>query len=286
MYRERIRENYEQLSRSYRRVADHIMSNYYDVSFMTAAQLATTVDVDTTTVVRFSQRLGYSGYPELLSDLRRQVKAEIYSIYEPQELVPGDPAELFRSRILQERDNLEQMQVHNPPQHVDEMADSLARTTHFVVIGEGYAHTAAAMFVEQLLHRGVSAELAGQDTVHRAATLMRQNADTMVIGLSATEYGDDVARTLELARQRGCRTLGIVGSLSSPVNRMADRVIYAPTGVAGPLPSIVALVAALSALLQIITRDDSTSSAKYVEEFGDAYRYLRERADLNLPGVE
>ena len=65
MYREKIREYYEHLSRSYRKVADYIMSNYYEVSFMTAAQLAYSVGVDTTTVVRFSQRLGYNGYPEL-----------------------------------------------------------------------------------------------------------------------------------------------------------------------------------------------------------------------------
>ena len=83
MYRERIRDHYDRLSRSYRRVADHIMSNYYEVSFMTAAQLAYAVGVDTTTVVRFSQRLGYNGYPELLADIRAQVRDEIYTAYEP-----------------------------------------------------------------------------------------------------------------------------------------------------------------------------------------------------------
>ena len=74
MYREKIREYYDHLSRSYRKVADYIMSNYYEVSFMNAAQLAYAVGVDTTTVVRFSQRLGYNGYPELLNDIREQVK--------------------------------------------------------------------------------------------------------------------------------------------------------------------------------------------------------------------
>ena len=83
MYREKIREYYDHLSRSYRRVADYIMSKYYEVSFMTAAQLAYAVGVDTTTVVRFSQRLGYNGYPELLHDIREQVKSEIYAAYEP-----------------------------------------------------------------------------------------------------------------------------------------------------------------------------------------------------------
>ncbi len=106
MYREKIREYYDHLSRSYRRVADFIMSNYYEVSFMTAAQLASSVGVDTTTVVRFSQRLGYNGYPELLNDIRRQVNAEIYAAYEPQDLPPDNPAGIFKDRAEQEMHNL------------------------------------------------------------------------------------------------------------------------------------------------------------------------------------
>src|SRR3972149_3313329 len=109
MYREKIREYYDHLSRSYRKVADYIMSNYYEVSFMTAAQLAYAVGVDTTTVVRFSQRLGYNGYPELLQDIREQVKTEIYAAYDPQTLPPDDPAGLFKDRVTQEQQNLQQM---------------------------------------------------------------------------------------------------------------------------------------------------------------------------------
>jgi len=59
MFRENIRKHYDHLSRSYRRVADFILSDYRTAAFMTAAELASAVDVDTTTVVRFAQRLGY-----------------------------------------------------------------------------------------------------------------------------------------------------------------------------------------------------------------------------------
>jgi len=127
MYREKIREYYDHLSRSYRKVADYIMSNYYEVSFMTAAQLAYAVGVDTTTVVRFSQRLGYNGYPELLQDIREQVKAEIYAAYEPQALTPDDPAGVFKDRTIQEQENLQQVLVHNPPEHIEATLDKLRR---------------------------------------------------------------------------------------------------------------------------------------------------------------
>ncbi len=274
MYRDRIREYYDQLSRSYRKVADYIMSNYYEVSFMTAAQLAHAVGVDTTTVVRFSQRLNYNGYPELLNNIREQVKAEIYAAYEPQELAPDEPDGTFKDRTEQEQHNLRQMLVHNPPDHVRKIANIFEHAQHIVLVAEGYASSVADMVAQQFRHRGISAEAAAEEPVKRAATMMALMPDMLVIGISATAYGDDVARVLEFARSRGCATLGVVGSLASPVNRVSDKVIYAPTDAPGPLPSIVALVAALAAVVQIASKDNPASVEKHVQEFDDTYRFL------------
>lgn len=274
MYREKIREYYDHLSRSYRKVADYIMSNYYEVSFMTAAQLAYAVGVDTTTVVRFSQRLGYNGYPELLNDIREQVKAEIYAAYEPKELSGEDPAGAFKDRAEQEQHNLKQMLIHNPPDHVRRVAEMFAAAQHVVLVAEGYAGAVATMTAEQLRHRGISAEATANDPVRMAGTLLSLVPTTLVVGISATEYGNNVAKALAYARSKGCATLGVVGSLASPVNRMSDQVMFAPTDVAGPLPSVVALSAALSTLVQIAAKDNTASVDKHQEEFTRAYEFL------------
>jgi DNA-binding MurR/RpiR family transcriptional regulator len=280
MYRTKIREYYEHLSRSYRKVADYIMSNYYEVSFMTAAQLADTVGVDTTTVVRFSQRLGYNGYPNLLADIREQVKDEIYAAYEPQELTPDDPAATFNARVEQERTNLQKMLVHNPPEHVARVAAMLQQAEIILLLAEGYAGAVAELTAEQLRHRGVNAIAAPQDLVKRTATLLGVDEQTLVVGISATAYGDDVARSLDLARRQGSATLGVVGSLASPVNRMSDSVVYAPTDAPGPLPSIVALTAALAILVEVSSRTDDTSAADYLKAYDEAFHFLAERESV------
>ncbi|HMN31560.1 MAG TPA: MurR/RpiR family transcriptional regulator [Caldilineaceae bacterium] len=274
MYRQKIRDYYEHLSRSYRKVADYILSNYYEVSFLTAAQLAFTVGVDTTTVVRFSQRLGYNGYPELLHDIREQVKAEIYAAYEPQELSPADPASVFKERAEHEQHNLGQMLTHNPPEQIDAVAAMLEKANHIVLVGEGYAEAVAELVAQQFRHRGLAAEAVSDEPVKKAATLMQLTANSLVIGISATEYGGSVARALEFARSKGAATLGVVGSLASPVNRMSDLVVFAPTSAAGPLPSIVCLVAALAALVQIASKDNSAAVERHMAAFSQAYQFL------------
>ncbi|MBE2236374.1 MAG: MurR/RpiR family transcriptional regulator [Caldilineaceae bacterium] len=274
MYREKIREYYDHLSRSYRKVADYIMSNYYDVAFMTAAQLAYAVGVDTTTVVRFSQRLGYNGYPDLLHDVREQVKSEIYAAYEPKPLAPNDPAGVFNDRIEQERQNLQQMLIQNPPVHLEAVARLIESIERVVVVGEGYAEAVAEMVAQQFRHRGIQADYLPNDAVKKAATLMTLDSNVLVIGISATAYGRDVARAMEFARARGAKTLGIIGSLASPVNRISDLVIYAPTEAIGPLPSIVALDAALSGLVLIAAKESEATVDRHLDAFEAAYQFL------------
>lgn len=274
VYREKIREYYDHLSRSYRRVADYILSNYYEVSFMTAAQLATLVDVDTTTVVRFSQRIGYNGYPELLSDIREQVRSEIYSAYMPRHLISDSKASLFRARVEQERQNLSQMLVHNPPEHIDAVVEMLNQADHIVLMAEGYADGVATVAVQQLRHQGFSVEAVPPDPVQRAATLVQLKESTLVIGISATTYGREVARAMAFARNKGCATLGIVGSMENPINRMADRVIYAPAHADNPLPSLVALSAALSAVVAIVNKEKTPTVEEQSHAFNAAYQFL------------
>ena len=44
---------------------------------MTATELAHQVDVDAATVVRFAQRLGYGGFPDLQNEIKEKVKQDL-----------------------------------------------------------------------------------------------------------------------------------------------------------------------------------------------------------------
>ena len=77
MFREGIRALYGQFSPGYRRIADYLLNHYQDAAFMTAAEIARIVDVDTALVVRFAQRLGYPGFPELINEVQEEVKRDL-----------------------------------------------------------------------------------------------------------------------------------------------------------------------------------------------------------------
>ena len=76
-YENRIRENRQKMSKSFARLADYLLDHYVQAALMTATELAHQVDVDAATVVRFAQRLGYGGFPELQNEIKDKVKRDL-----------------------------------------------------------------------------------------------------------------------------------------------------------------------------------------------------------------
>ena len=77
LYEDRIRRERPEMSKSFAKLADFLLNSYIEAAFMTASELAHALDLDAATVVRFSQFLGYSGFPELQREIRSRVKNDL-----------------------------------------------------------------------------------------------------------------------------------------------------------------------------------------------------------------
>src|SRR5512136_1515759 len=76
-YEDRIRQERSNLSKSFAKLADFLLDSYVLAAFMTASELAHALNLDAATVVRFSQHLGYDGFPQLQREIRQRVKNDL-----------------------------------------------------------------------------------------------------------------------------------------------------------------------------------------------------------------
>ena len=261
MFRENIRKHYDHLSRSYRRVADFILNEYRTAAFMTAAALADAVDVDTTTVVRFAQRLGYPGYPELIDDIQKQVKIELEQSY----ATPPEE-ETLQSRVqklvLEDRNNLDKALAHNTPDTLERILDILRAAPRIIVTGESYAAPLAESLAKMLHQAGLPAVYASGDVYERAAATAHLARKEVVIGMTPVEGPSGVARLLRFARNEGAVTLACTPFLNSEAARAAEYLLYAPGESSAPLPSLTALYSFWTAIAQALAGVDPEAAAK------------------------
>jgi DNA-binding MurR/RpiR family transcriptional regulator len=263
VYQQHIRDIYEHLSPGYCRIADFLLEHYQEAAFMTAAQVGRASNVDTTLVVRFAQRLGYPGYPELIAEIRDDVKRDLRAVYEP---TPADdsPLGVLRRTLTQDRNNLEYMLLHMDAGAVETVVTVLNKATRIFVSGEGNAVYLAQAFAGRLMVLGFNAHTVPSELAGQAATVAIMKPGDVVVGLGTTSMTPSVAVLLKVARAGGAQTIGIVGSLTNPVASAAEHVLLAPAHTIGIMPSWTAFAAITHGLSQALAVLRGDPSAEWI----------------------
>ena len=72
-----IQARFDEFSRSQKDVAQYIVDHLDEVAFQTAEELARRANTSSSTVVRFSQALGFEGFPELQHSAREEYRRKV-----------------------------------------------------------------------------------------------------------------------------------------------------------------------------------------------------------------
>src|SRR5947199_1260699 len=75
-----IRARFDDFSRSQKDVAQYIVDHLDEAAFQTAEELARRASTSSSTVVRFSQALGFEGFPELQQAARDEYRRRLPGI--------------------------------------------------------------------------------------------------------------------------------------------------------------------------------------------------------------
>lgn len=252
MFQERIAQHYARLGRNQKKIADFLSQRYHEAAFINAFALSQRLEVDPATVTRFAQRLGYAGYPELLSEIQEMVKKELNVSYKPAADKAGEEG-LFFTALAQERENLERAITHVRGETVTAVISALREAKSVYVVAHGMARGPAQAFVAQLRGLlGMSAHLVPSDQLDAALALSGIGETDVAVGVSLAALHDDTAQLLRLARSRGAVTIGLSTSHTSPTASSADFMLVCPAESTIGIPSAASLTAVLSALANVL----------------------------------
>jgi DNA-binding MurR/RpiR family transcriptional regulator len=249
-YEERIRSERPNMSKSFAKLADFLLDSYVEAAFMTASELAHTLNLDAATVVRFSQHLGYSGFPKLQREIRQRVKNDL--LIRPQEAEEPDSVTGIVSRAMNEVSlALEQTRISVDTVAIAKLVEEIGQARRIVILAEGPAQPTAYSLVLFLEQGGFPIYIARAGVADLARTVNIATSQDLLISMEVAGQSPYIARALEEAQKRNIPTAAIVGSASLASARYADTVVAAQahpsTGV-----GIVAVETVVYALAQVL----------------------------------
>lgn len=254
MVLEKIRQLYPQLTKSQRRIADFVVSSYKEMAFMTAARLASRLAVNEATIIRFAQRLGYPGYPELVEEVRALVQEELRTVYEPAQVL-GTQESLLRALRL-ELEALQRTLSHISPQLAREAMEVIAQAERIYVLGQGLSWPLAQLLSLSLCSLGLLAEAVPADPLSLALMLERVDERCVLICMVAASDSLELASAMRQGAQRGARTLVLSESPVSACAQAAEVTLTYLTSDSFVVPSVTALAALGDALVQALAVRD------------------------------
>lgn len=249
-YEERIRQERPNMSKSFAKLADFLLDSYVEAAFMTASELAHNLNLDAATVVRFSQHLGYSGFPKLQREIRQRVKNDL--LIRPQKAEEPDSITGIATKAMGEVAlALEQTRISLDTEALGKLVEEIGQARRIVILAEGPAQPTAYSLVLFLEEGGFPIYIARAGIADLARTVNIATPQDLLVAMEIAGQAPYIARAMEEAQERGIPTAAIVASASLASARYADTVLAAQAHPSMGV-GIVAIETVVYALAQVL----------------------------------
>lgn len=244
---DRIRARYQEMSPTERRIASHLMQHGRVMTFASASQMARMLGLSASTIVRFAQLLGFSGYVELQERLQQE--------YDQSRQLVGvavDREDWLENLIQRDSENV--AGVGQIEKALAEAGKAMATAAQVWLAGgrsSGDLASIGSHFLN-LVRPGVRLLRPGASDLPDQLLDMGER-DVLVV-VSMSRYTHDVVRLVELAPPRAGTVL-LTDEHASPLLPMADWTLSFGTRPAAMFRSLTAAMTTLQALVAVTARE-------------------------------
>jgi DNA-binding MurR/RpiR family transcriptional regulator len=267
-----IRARFDECSRSQKDVAQYIVDHLDEAAFQTAEELARRANTSSSTVVRFSQALGFEGFPELQAAAReeyRRVHSKPAANGTPENggpLFALDQNE-FETSLTADHLNLEETARKVSRRSVESLIEAIVSAQKVLVAGTDQMAFFASYLRHLLMLLDLRVDVVASPSQEALSRLGRIDENTLVIGLTAGRPHPLVVRAMKLARHRKATAAAITDATLSEVAKLAQIKLYYSSNSPAYVRSHAALLSLIQALAYGVYAQDSAQYDDRIKAF-------------------
>ena len=288
---ERFANARSKLNARRQRLVRDILDSAGETCFLSSREMAKRYHVDATTILRTTQVLGYKSFAEFSADLRHHFVARItpYTVLKAATREKRSVSDHVDQALDKALDNLNVLKSNLDKQKVIDLARTIKRSRHVLVVGLDFAASLSYYLAYGLLALGFDAEAPIGSSGNLQYKVEVLTSKDVLIAISFGQCLRDTVEAVQRARKQGVPTFGITDSNTSPIARYCDAYLIAPVVSPSFLNSYVAPMAAISAVHVACAHIDPNRSLSRLRptdrEYASGHRWYREskRSNGNEP---
>ena len=277
---ERIAAARPDLSPAEDRVASFFAQHREEVVFLSAAEIAARLDTSDATVIRAAQSLGYSGLPDLKTELRDALRTRAtptLRLGRSLEELGEDPAAVLEHVLATEMELLHDARKTLRPEDFSRALDLLAKAERVVIQGLGPNAPLAEYFAARLRRMRRPALAVGERGQALADALLDMRKGDVVIVLAYDRQNPESELTLERARDLGLPSILVTDTLGLALAGQFTVALSARRAGGGMFHLSAITVVVLDTLLFGLAGRDRAGALGAAEELQEIRARINER---------
>lgn len=208
---DKIKSNYDYLSKTERRVAKYCLDNYLEISNYTLSQLSNQSKCGEATIFRFLKKIGISSFHDLKVELT-----------EESQYVGKMVQDSFVSDVYQSIQTAIEYTIHHLDQNeLNEMAHLIQKAGKIICAGVGNSGIPAEACAMRFLRNGKNG-IYLKDYHFQLIYLNEMTTSDIAILFSITGETDDILCCAEILKKRKIKIISITSSIVSSLAKMSD----------------------------------------------------------------
>lgn len=278
---ERIRHQFEGLTRAERQLANAMLENYPVSALGSITAVAEASNVSTPTVARMARKLGYGGFPELQAALRTELEAKISNPITKHERWAENAPD---THILNRFADAVMSNMRQTLRQID--LEAFNAVTGLLCDKDRAVHTVGGRITRALADYFFT----HMQMIRNDVTLIADNSNTwphyimslkpgdVLVAFDIRRYERDFMRLAEMAHARDVELILFTDQWGSPAARFASHTFHARIEAPSAWDSnvvILFIIEAVIAAVQGATWEETETRMRNLEDLFDQMRLFR-----------
>ncbi|HRI45629.1 MAG: MurR/RpiR family transcriptional regulator [Ignavibacteriaceae bacterium] len=224
--KEKIQQKFEKLPRNHRNIADYIVDNFDKIPFLSVHEIADKTGASVASIVRFAQRIGYSGY----SDLREAIAFSLQSHLTKKDTFPLVRQSSKDEDILTSVANIDVMNINETLNELDRdlfnhAVKLMIQSNRVFTAGLGISYLLAEILAYQLTQVGIDASVLKHTYSVFEEQILYLKKNDVLVTFSFPPYSIETIDAAKAANKKGIKVISITNKPSSPVTFYSEAVL-------------------------------------------------------------
>lgn len=253
-----VADNYKQLTKSEKRIADFMRRNQDEAAFLAAGEIAEKLALSEATMVRFARKLGFDSYPALREALQESFRMRMTHSYRLRSRLDTfrEIGDIFERLVASEIDYLTESLQTLDREAFKAAVDLLKDHQRVFVFGLGPSISLVDQLEIRLTRSArhvIHLKTSGQEMLE---PMLLMNRDDLLIAVGFFNLTPTLQMVIDHARKQGTPVILVTDTLGEMLREKVDVILAARRGPVSAFHSLTVPMTVINALLLALSSAD------------------------------